>query len=590
MNNNNNNNNNNNSNNTNGNNRVNGPTSALTSFLREHGIFVHNRNRRARRETRDNNDGQEVEATVTEASSSSTDTTTTAAATTTTTRTTRSSVLYRSSESKNKTKNKKRKRASDSDDSEDDEESDDNDPINDFLPSSSTRKPPSGRARIAFCDQCKGRFVRKTEEDQLATTCPKCLSGDNPKKAGVVSRKRKTIPAVKKKTVYSEKQVPSLQEICISVVVDYIEDIDTFGIMSDESFEKLSRIISRNRKLTDQVAKLFMEPDRRSLALGDCSKMTDNGLFMISQFCVQTQRLILHYCGQITDRTLNAYRDRLPQLKHLDLSGPFLVTKQAWIAFFEAIGKRLEVFAVSNTARFDQTCVDAMASHCPDLKELKLKNLSPMCSDWLSSIAKLNKLESLELAWPLTGQDFKTEDIVQLLSCVGSNLRELSIKGGHQLTDEILSNGILKHCPNLQKLCLEKCEQLTSSAMVAFLDNWNAQGLVELDISRCTAFDDDVLKAILRHSGQSIQQLNLHSLNLLTASALELLAGNGSDLSPCQSLTHLNCGFVHSMDDFVLQKLANHCESLKDVQVFGCTLLTDNVKTRDGLRIVGREI
>ncbi|KAI8069073.1 uncharacterized protein B0P05DRAFT_194533 [Gilbertella persicaria] len=564
-----NNNNNNNNDTNNSNNRVSGPTSALTSFLREHGIRVPNTGRRARREAQRNNEiPQEQEEQQPESSAAPT---------------ARTSMLYRPSERKTKD-SKKRKKNDGSDESDSDSSFD----PNDFRPSSSgPRKLPTGRARIAFCDQCKGRFVRKTENENIIT-CPKCLAGETPSKKPSLSRKR-TIPAVQKKKIYCEHQIPSLQEICVSVVAEHIDEIDTFGIISDESFEKLGKIISRNRKLTDQIAKLFMEPDRKILSLGDCSKMTDHGLYMISQFCIRMERLSLIYCGHITDRTLLAYCDRLHHFKSLELSGPFLVTKEAWIKFFETMGPRLEGFSLANTARFLQECVDALVMYCPNVKKLKLKQLSHMSTNWLASLAKLKKLESLELAWPTHEYKFDTKDMVHLLSKVGPHLKELSVKGGHHLTNEILSEGILKHCQNLQKLSLEQCGQLTAEAMVEFLDNWKARGLVELNVARCTSFNDDVLKAIVRHSGQSLKRLNLHSLQLLTASGLELLAGNGSDLKPCRFLTHLNCGFVRSMDDFVLKRLIDQCESLENAQVFGCNLLTDSVKLRDGLLVAGRE-
>jgi DNA repair protein RAD7 len=476
-----------------------------------------------------------------------------------------SSATSKSKQAKNATK--KRKRKTDDTSSSDEEESD-----SDFTPSASNRKAVAGRARIVFCSNCTSRFIRKTDENE--SICPKCLSGPS-KKANVPAVRKKTLPAVKKH-VHSNNVVRSLQDICITVIADLIDEVESFGVISDDSFEKLAKIMSRNRRLNDQTSRLFMEPFRKQLSLYDCTNMTEDAFMMISQFCFQMQSLELIYCGRITDKVIQAYQDRLHQLRSLELSGAFMITKQAWIAFFEAVGTRLECFGLRHSARFIKVCMEALAKFCPNLQKLKFGHLAHMDSEWLADIAKLKKLHTLELAWTSDGNHFKTEDVIHMLSQIGPQLKELSIKGGHQLSDAILNDGILKYCPHLKKLSLEQCDQLTSSAMVHFLDNWEGTSrLSYLDISRCILFDDDVLKAVVRHTSDSLKHLNLHSLELLTPAGLECLAGNGDGSGSCKALTHLDCGFVRSMDDFVLHKLTQNCTALQDVQVWGCHLVSD---------------
>lgn len=461
---------------------------------------------------------------------------------------------------------KKRKRKSY--DTSSDEES-----ASDFDPSpASGRKAVAGRTRVIFCTKCTGRFVRKSDESE--NICPKCLSGSSRKTTSSGPVKRKTLRNTKKQ-VYSNDLVPSLQDICISVIANLIDEVDDFGIISDDSFEKLAKIISRNRKLNDQTSRLFMEPFRKQLRLFDCTNMTEDAFMMISQFCLQMQNLELIYCGRLTDRAIHAYQTRLHYLKSLELSGAFMITKQAWITFFEGMGTRLECFGLRHSARFIKICMEALTKFCPNLKKLKLGHLADMNSEWLKDIAQFKKLHTLELAWTSDGNHFNTEDVIYMLSQIGPQLQELSIKGGHRLSDAILMDGILKYCHHLKKLNLEQCDQLTSSAMVQFLDTWKGTShLTDLDISRCILFDDDVLKAVARHSSNSLKHLNIHSLEKLTPAGLESLAGHGDQFGSCKLLTHLNCGFVRSMDDFVLHKLIQHCTALEDVQVWGCHLVS----------------
>ncbi|CEG68385.1 hypothetical protein RMATCC62417_04656 [Rhizopus microsporus] len=562
-------------------NRVRGPTSALSSFLREQGIQVPNRSRRARREEQatprdmsidpptpsDEASSMEgVEQTVTVAAQSSSSSLTTTTAT--------EEMTFTASSSK-----KKRK-----DDSDDDDDVD-------FAPSSS-RKVVKGRARILFCVVCKSRFARDINDDNEETLCSDCKAGKSPNKP--VKPKKKRLNVSKKEQLLAHDRVPSLQDICISIVVEYIDEVETFGFISDESFEKLAKIISRNRKLNNQISRLFMEPYRKTLSLYDCTNMDENALMNVAHFCPRMERLELIYCGQINDKVLRLYQERLHNLKSLFLSGAFLVTKEAWISFFETTNKRLEAFGLRHSNRFDLTCIESLSKLCPNLQSLNLGQLGSLTSKYLPHIAKLTKLTKLELAWPSNEEEDteQTTNLIHMLEEVGPQLTELSLRGFYGLTDDVLLKGIMKHCKNLKKLNVEQSEQLTAEAAVQFFENWEAEGLTYLDISRCILLNDEVLKVAIRRFGNTLTHLNIHSLELLSPNGLEVLAGvNENEKDYCHQLTYLNCSFVRAMDDFVLQKLITKCKSLQDIHVWGCHLITNavNAQINPLLRIIGRE-
>lgn len=480
-------------------------------------------------------------------------------------RTTRSSARQQETTTSSLSKAKKRKHDSDSDDEAD------------FTPSSSSlRKVVPGRARIVFCTECKGRFARTLDnEDQ--TICNGCINGTTVKKAA--PRKRKIV-AMKKDTLVKET-LPSLQDICIAVVVDYIEEVDTLGVISEESSEKIAKIISRNRKLNDATSRLFMEPYKKRIDLYDCTGMTEVSFLNISQFCPRMEHINLVYCGRITDKVIKAYSNNLYMLKSLHVSGAFLVTKEAWNEFFKKVGKRLEGFILRYSARLSKENIECLVKYCPNVKELKFGHLSAMDSDWLAPISKLKKLQSFEFAWSSTDKPLVTEDVVNMLSKVGPQLIELSLKGGHQLDDKVLIEGILKHCPNLKKLNLEQCGQLSSEAMITLFESWKNKGLTHIDIGRCLLFDDQVIKAIIRHSGATLSHLSIHSLDKVSSTGLEALGGiattkEGEEerFEACNKLTHLNCGFVRAMDDFALKKVIDNCASLEHISVWGCHMVS----------------
>lgn len=563
------------------NNRVRGPTSALTSFLREHNISIENRSRRARREEREaatvnTEDGEPMEGVVqTEVAAQSSSSTTTETTT----------LLYTPSK---KTAKGKKKRGRESDSSEDDDDD------AKYAPSSS-RKVVPGRSRIVFCSECKGRFARKIENDDQ-TVCNDCINGTTAANKKKATTRKKQIVSIKKDSITKET-VPSLQDVCIAVVVDYIEDVDTLGVISEESLEKIAKIISRNRKLNDVTARLFMEPFKRRLDLYDCTGMNEVSLLNISQFCPRLEHLNLVYCGHITDQVVKAYYDKLHFLKSIHLSGAFLVKKETWNEFFEKVGTRFESFGLRYSARLLKENIDCLVKHCPNVRELKFGHLSAMNSDWLAPISTLKKLQVFEFAWPAMDKQLNTEDLVDMLSKVGPQLTELSIKGGHDLDDKFITEGILKHCRNLKKLSLEQCGKLTAKAMTELFKSWDNKGLTHLDLGRCLLFDDQVLWAIIRHSGATLKHLSIHSLEEITSTGLEALGGGDIQVnetevekfSPCTELTHLDCGFVRAMDDFVLKKVVDNCTSLEKVQVWGCHLLTNTIKDTSKLTIIGRE-
>ncbi|KAI9258314.1 hypothetical protein EDC94DRAFT_543332 [Helicostylum pulchrum] len=555
-----------------GTNRVSGPTSALTSFLREHGISVRNRSRRERREE------EEEQRAAAEASSAAASqevnqeaeamegvelTNSTAQSSSLT------SIVYRRS-----TRSSAKKRKGD------DSDNDDNNDLNDFAPSSSRKTAPS-RARILFCTECKGRFARKLDDAEDQTVCPNCLNGITALKKKRVVKKRQIVSI--QKDAVSKNVFPSLQDICISVVAEYIDDVESLGIIREESLEKLSIIICKNRKLNDVTSRLFMDPIKKSLAFSDCTLMTNVSLLNVCQFCPKLEFLELVYCGHINDKVLDAYAERLRNLKSLKLSGAFLISPAAYNRFFEQVSKGLQVFELRHSALFSQENIESLANHCVNLRELRIGHLHKMDSEWLVSIAKLQNLTTLEISWC---SELQTKDAIHMLSKIGNQLTDLSIRGGNELEDSFLIKGILKYCNKLEKLNLEQCDQLTATAMVTLFKHWKSKGLTYLNISRCLLFDDRVIHAVVRHSGSTLKYLNIHSLSLLTAAGVELLG----ETDGCEQLDTLDCGFVRSVDDFVLKKLIDRSPLLNTIFVWGCPLLTDNLKAKEGLNIIGKEL
>ncbi|KAI7854195.1 hypothetical protein BDC45DRAFT_463427 [Circinella umbellata] len=638
-------------------NRIQGPTSALSSFLREHGIHIENRSRRRRQEEREERQQQQQQVPENTSASDNNNTTlpvesTSASSSTTGTpepaSTTTTSILYAprqrrrqlnaaatqlieaaqatcsSSSSSSLANKKKGKRKRPSSDSESDSDYDDGSETDSGPGSSSNRRPfRERRNEIVFCDKCKGRFARPVNSGndiETENVCPPCTSGETPNKKRKKTAVRRRVNGV----ALGHNKVPSLQDTCIMVVARYIDDVEAFGEIGPANLDKLSKIISKNRKLTSHTARLFMEPTSRDLALYDCTNIDETGLSNISHFCAQLKSLKLIYCGQMTSKVLDIYQSHLKNLQSIELSGPYLVTKDAWIDFFKTVGKRLEVFKLSHSFRFNRECLEALAVHCPDLKELEFSRLNMMQNNWMEVIQNFKHLKTLKLAWPDPKQPkITSKSLVSFLNSSGQELVKLSFAGLTLVDDQVLLDGLLENCPKLKILNLRGCEGITSEGIQKLFNGWNQflqdneekeneehegdhgipviqkknQGLVRLNVSRILDLDDDALKAILIHSSKTLEKLNLHSLDKISARGLEMIAGkypsdDGNTMSgmkACEKLKNVNCGFIRSMDDLVLKLLIEKCISLERIDVWGCNQLTSQI-TAAKTYIVGREL
>lgn len=82
----------------------------------------------------------------------------------------------------------------------------------------------------------------------LCHACTKAAGVDPFKKQATAKPKRKE----EKRTIvkFDEKDaVPSLAQICISVVSKYIDDVEALGKIGDTNLNEICKIISRNRRL-----------------------------------------------------------------------------------------------------------------------------------------------------------------------------------------------------------------------------------------------------------------------------------------------------------------------------------------------------
>lgn len=484
-----------------------------------------------------------------------------------------------------------------------------------------------------ICEDCN-ELLRKKER--------------NVRKTQQTARKRRKKVAkalLDKKTV----RIASLQDICIRAISSHIEDVDALGDIGQTNINKILKILSKNRSLNDSTVTLFLNPSIKVLELWDCSNVTSDSFNKIAAYCSQLESLTLFMCGQLHNDNMTYFIDKLPNLKKLALNGPFLISTPQWVDFFEKAESPLEQFEVRNTHRFgNDSLISLLERRGNQLTLLKLSRLDGLDSEPVYGLIPQylapSRLEELELSHPHQANLIDDDLLIHILATTGETIKYLNVDGCTQLTDSFLTEGVAKFCPVLETLSMRNLELITNEGMRdAFeeLGQINYGGLLSIDLTKCTGLGNEAIEAIFKHSGKTLVEASINSVNNLTNSFLVQILTDDKDESkvliqksiedgvndgideappievdgdeegddegdleayssqPTKSkvvfylqqslplLTKLDVGFVRAFDDLVLEKFSEECPKLAIVEVFGNNRCTAKASVRDDLLVIG---
>ena len=294
----------------------------------------------------------------------------------------------------------------------------------------------------------------------------------------------------------------------------------------------------------------------------------------IGALAPNVEDLHLQYCGQLDDAALATWAVRLQHLRSLDLYGPFLVRREAWLGFIDARGAQLESFCIRESPRFDASCIEALAS-CPKLTRVALAQIGPI-SDVAIQPLVCPALRELDVSYPGTTAPgvppFSLTDhgLIPLIDTHAPRLQSLNVARNGALTDAF--GAALARCTHLTTLVLDETN-LSGGAYAHVIRS--APHLESVSLARCNV-DDETLAALAQCT--SLRTLSINNANV-SAGALVALAKAQLPLET------LDLGFVRSVDDDVLRALS--ALPLRTVYVFGCNAVTPAFVPR--FTLVGRE-
>ncbi|KZT41058.1 RNI-like protein [Sistotremastrum suecicum HHB10207 ss-3] len=449
-----------------------------------------------------------------------------------------------------------------------------------------TARPPIGS--LEECAECHKEFTmtRYTVAADpgpgwLCHACAKAAGIDPFKK--VAPRKRKA-PTEKRKVVSYEdvERIPTLSGICIKVITQHLEDVEALGDIGVVSMNEILRVIAKARSLTAENSQLFYNVKNTTLTIYDATNLKPDALCALASLNPNLESLRLDYCGLIEGTAVEHWSNSLPHLKRIELLGPFLVRVPAWIKFFESKGPQLTSFLVTQSPRFDITCIESLVTQCPNLTELRLKEIGLMADSFLPHIAKLSDLTYLDLSRPK--ESLGDQAVVDLLAAIGGKLTHLDLSHNAFLSDVFLEDGVLPYTPVLTTLILSGLDDLTDRGVSKFFKAYRKEPpLIHADLSRCHELASDALTGLLDHSGRDLVELNINSWKDTSNDTLMTIASKAS------RLVRVDISWCREADDFVVKSLLDGCSSLAYIKCYGCNHVTDACPKKRGVNIYGVE-
>jgi DNA repair protein RAD7 len=265
-----------------------------------------------------------------------------------------------------------------------------------------------------------------------------------------------------------------------------------------------------------------------------------------------------------------------------------------WNNFLVNKGNTLQSLRVYYTDKhFGDASLALLKMHCPSLQRLKVQNNQKVTAHGIKELANLKSLEHLGLC---LHNHVHPDVYVNVINEIGPRLRTLSLRMVPDLDNTVL-DALHARCRSLEKLRVSDSEVMTDEGFVRLFKDWENPGLRSLDLQKCRQLDaadprgnpDNVglcsngFRALMAHSGKTLQDLNVHACRHISREAFEEVFGPDK-IYP--ELKKLEISFCEEATDFVAGSIFRSCPNLRELNVFGCMKVKD-VRVPKGKILVG---
>lgn len=472
---------------------------------------------------------------------------------------------------------------------------DDSDDLDlDFLASSKVPLP----GQRDNCEECDQRFTvtpySRTGPNGglLCMSCSRDL--DQKDKQGKKRKQRRsTGPVGKRRQVQSnimdgnfQLGAPSLVSLCVNTLAKNAHLADSLENMPERSVDAIAQHFSRHRLVNPKTLPLFLQPQASTIQVYDCAYLSSQDLIKIFQTCPKLKHLTLRNAIQFKDEVMDFLLGRHIQLETLSLHGANLLSEDRWEKFLATKGEHLVKLSVWFTDRhFGDNIVSRLHSWCPKLERLKIDGNQELTSDGVKTIGKIQSLRQLYLR---ITQKITPKALVSLIRDVGAKLEVLVLADVPECNDEVLAT-IKAHCTSLRKLRVMESERVTDEGFADLFTNWDNPPLKNISFTACRHLDSvvprdnpdkvglcsDGFRAMIRHSGQKLKQLDITSCRHVERAAFEEVF---SESKTYPHLLSIDVSFCEDVDDYIVGRIVRSCPALKELKVFGCMRISQDVQ------------
>ncbi|KAJ9183745.1 hypothetical protein P3X46_007557 [Hevea brasiliensis] len=364
--------------------------------------------------------------------------------------------------------------------------------------------------------------------------------------------------------------VPSLQELCMNVLVKNYEAVTSLEHIPDALRHRLCRLLCDCRKMNCHFLDLLVRGSPTEIRVKDCSWLTEEEFVKCFEDCDTSNLTVLQLdqCGRcmpdyVLPATLARSSRSLPVLITLSLAGACRLS-DVGLSLLVSSAPTIRSINLSQCSLLTSTSIDTLADSLGSvLRELYIddcQSLDPMLI--LPALKKFEHLEVLSLAGnPTVCDDF----VRQFVVACGHNMKELVLANCVKLTDSSMKI-IAETCPGLCALHLDNLRKLTDSGL-GYLAN-GCRGIQTLKLC-LNAFSDEAIAAFVETAGELLKELSLNNVKKV---------GNNTALSLARhsrNLLSLDLSWCRNLADEAVGLIVDSCLSLRVLKLFGCSQITN---------------
>ncbi|KAH3859996.1 hypothetical protein DPMN_022886 [Dreissena polymorpha] len=241
-------------------------------------------------------------------------------------------------------------------------------------------------------------------------------------------------------------------------------------------------------------------PLLRKLSLRGRVNLSPVEIAIICESCPRIQELDLGFCSDVTETVLQIIIENCSVLQKINVEGGNYIGKRCLQVMSQSLSLTALNFSHCMTIQNDD--VRQLAEHLKIIA-INLDGNNFITDSGVFSLVKLQSAHLQELE--LDGAEITDASLYSISQCM--DLQRLGISFCECLTDQSLQ--YLKNCHNLEHLRLRKGSDFTQAGLSAFFKSGTLAHLRTLNLSECTAINDNVMLDIVQCCGSCLYELVL---------------------------------------------------------------------------------